>query len=711
MDLIQQLSEQLNISKPQIQSTLALLEQNNTVPFIARYRKEQTKGLDEEQIFAIKKQYDYGINLLQRKEDVSRLIDEQGLLTKDLQAQIQACERLSEVEEIYKPFKQKKLTKASIAISKGLEPLASWMLSKDDSISLNDKAKEFINQEVETIEQAIEGACDIISENLSNEPSFRRMLKTYVFKYGKLVSSLKKNADDPKQVYKMYYEFSLAFNKLQHHHILAINRAEKQKVVTIRVDFDINDFLLHQRHDAFNHPNKTIAALIRETFDAGVKKSAYPSIVRQIRGELTEQAHNHSIDLFAFNIESLLSTPPMKDKVVLALDPAFRTGCKLAVVNEIGQVVAIETVYPFEPQHNVKQAKEVLNKLMDDHHVDIVAIGNGTASRESEQLVSEILQERNDSITYAIISEAGASVYSASALAKKEFPKLDVSLRSAISIGRRLQDPLSELIKIDPQSIGVGQYQHDLPTTSLKEKIDFVVDKVVNRVGVNINTASDVLLAHVSGLNKTAIKSIVETRNKRGLFTSRYQLQELKGFGDKMFEQAAGFLRILDGDVWLDQTAIHPESYDVVDQILNVLEIKDITDEKEQEKLHNINVSALAKQCNIDEFTLSDIIENLLSPNRDYRTQFDGVLLKNDILNMDDLKIGLKLQGSVSNIVDFGVFVDIGLKNDGFIHRSQCNLPRNAHPMDRFSINQIVNVEIIDIEKERQRVSLKVSHH
>lgn len=709
MDLIKHLSGQLNISTNQIQSTLALLEQNNTVPFIARYRKEQTRGLDEEQIFAIKKQYDYGINLEQRKEDVIRLIDEQGLLSKDLQAQIQACERLTEVEEIYKPFKQKKLTKATIAISRGLEPLSKWMLSKDDTMTLQAKANEFVVGDIENVDQAIEGACDILSENLSNEPSFRRQLKTYVFKYGKLVSTKKKNADDPKQVYRMYYEFSMPFNKLQHHNILAINRAEKQKVVSVTVDFDINDFLEHQRNDAFIHPNKEIATLIKETFDAGVKKSAYPSTVRHIRSELTEQAHNHSIDLFAFNIESLLSTPPMKDKTILALDPAFRTGCKLAVVNKVGHVVAIETIYPFEPQHNIEEAKKMLNKLMDEHHVDIVAIGNGTASRESEQLVSDVLKDRNDSITYAIISEAGASVYSASPLAKKEFPKLDVSLRSAISIGRRLQDPLSELIKIDPQSIGVGQYQHDLPNASLKEKIDFVVDKVVNRVGVNINTASEVLLTHVSGLNKTAIKNIVDVRNKQGLFKSRKQLLDVKGFGEKMFEQAAGFLRIPDGEMWLDQTAIHPESYDVVHQLFKILEIKDITNEQSKEKLANANVTDLAIQCNVDEFTMADIIENLLTPNRDYRTQFDGVLLKSDVLNMDDLKIGMKLQGSVSNIVDFGVFVDIGLKNDGFIHRSKCKLDRNAHPMDRFSINQIVNVEIIELEKERQRVSLKVT--
>ncbi len=708
MDIIEQLSSDLNISIKQIENTLALLEQNNTVPFIARYRKEATLGLDEEQIFSIAKQYEYGINLKQRKEDVVRLIDEQGLLTDELVSLIQSCERLSEVEEIYKPFKQKKHTKASIAIAKGLEPFAKWMLSKDNSIPLHDKAKEFLSEEVQTVEQAIEGACDIISENLSNEPAFRRQLKTFVFKYGQLTSKLKKNAQDEKQVYKMYYDFTLAFSKLQHHHILALNRGEKQKILTISVNYDINEFLEFQRHDAFLHPNKNIANLIKEDFDKVVKKNTYPTIVRQIRSELTESAHVHSIDLFAFNVESLLSVPPIKDKVVLALDPAFRTGCKLAVINEIGAVLAIDTIYPFEPQHQVEAAIATLNSLLTKHNVDIVAIGNGTASRESEKLVSEVLKERNDNITYAIISEAGASVYSASTIAKKEFPKLDVSLRSAISIGRRLQDPLSELIKIDPQSIGVGQYQHDLPNASLKEKIDFVVDKVVNRVGVNVNTASDALLSHVSGLNKTAIKNIIDTRNKKGVISNRKQLLEIKGFGEKMFEQAAGFLRILDGDTWLDQTGIHPESYDVIMRLCEHLSIDDVQDEKQVEKLRNINIDQLSKTLAVDAYTLSDIIEELLSPNRDYRQQFDGVLLKSDVLDMDDLKSGMILQGSVSNIVDFGLFVDIGLKNDGFVHRSKCNIAYHAHPMDHFSINQKVNVEILDVEKQRGRVSLKI---
>lgn len=707
MDIILSLAKELNVTQTQVKNTLALLEENNTVPFIARYRKEQTQGLDEEQIFKIQKMHEYRVNLATRKEDVIRLIDEQGLLTDDLRKQINSCERLTEVDEIYLPFKQKKLTKASIAIAKGLEPLSQWMLLHDTSKTLEEQAKQFLNEEVLTIQDAIDGACDILSENLAQDPAFKRQLKTYVLKYGKLETTIKKNAEDLKQVYQMYYEFSSPFSRLQHHNILAINRAEKQKVITVSIAFDLNDFLLHQRHHAFNHPNAAIATLIKNSFDQGVKKMAYPSIIRNIRSELTEAASNHSIDLFASNIESLLSIPPIKETVVLGFDPAFRTGCKLAVVNEIGDVLAIDVIYPFEPQHQIAQAKETLSKLIKEHNVNIVAIGNGTASRESEQLVAEVLVDFSE-VSYAIISEAGASVYSASPLAKKEFPDLDVSLRSAISIARRLQDPLAELIKIDPQSIGVGQYQHDLPTKSLSEKVGFVVDKVVNRVGVNVNTASSALLEHVSGLNKTAIKNIIAHRNKKGEFKNRTQLLDIKGLGEKMFEQAGGFLRILDGDHWLDQTAIHPESYPVVESLLKQLEIVDITSEDAEAKLSSANVNKLAATINVDEYTLADIINDLLTPNRDYRQQFDGVILRQDILSLDDLKVGLRLMGSVSNIVDFGIFVDIGLKNDGFAHRSKCNIQRHVHPIDVFSIQQKVNVEIIEVDAVRQRVSLAI---
>ncbi len=708
MDPIAVIAQSLDIKPNQVKNTLALLESNNTVPFIARYRKEQTQGLDEEKIFQIQKLYEYKINLQQRKEDVTRLIDEQGLLTEELKKQIMACERLNEVEDIYLPFKQKKLTKASIAIAKGLEPLAQWMLSHDVSMSLSKKAETFINEEVATALEAIEGACDIISENLSQEPSFKRQLKTFVLKYGKLQTSKKKNADDPQELYKMYYDYTNPFLKVAHHHVLAINRAEKSKVITVSVDFDLNDFLKYQKHHAFEHPDKDIAKLIRDSFDQGVKKMAYPSIVRQIRSEFTEQAAIHSIDLFASNVESLLQTPPMKDQVVLACDPAYRTGCKLAVVDQLGNVCEVDTIYPFDPHHKVDQAKATLNRLCDQYKVDIVAIGNGTASRESEKLIVEVLANREDSIMYAIISEAGASVYSASPLAKKEFPNLDVSLRSAISIARRLQDPLAELIKIDPQSIGVGQYQHDLPTKSLSDKVEFVVNKVVNRVGVNINTASEQLLTHVSGLNKTAIKNMISNRQKQGPFRNRTQLLKVKGFGEKMFEQSVGFLRILDGDNVLDQTAIHPESYDVVEKLLTHLEIEDIENQHDKQKLQNVHVPTLAKTLGIDEYTLGDIIENLLSPNRDYRQQFDKVQLRQDILSISDLAIGMKLQGSISNIVDFGMFVDLGLKNDGFVHRSKCHIQRHVHPMEVYAINQKINVEIIDLDLKRHRVSLQI---
>jgi uncharacterized protein len=707
MDISQGLAQELNVTLVQVNNTLALLEANNTVPFIARYRKEQTQGLDEEQIFKIQKMYEYRVNLAERKEDVIRLIDEQGLLSEDLKKQINSCERLSEVEEIYLPFKQKKLTKASIAIAKGLEPLSQWMLLHDESKTLEEVATKFLSDEVLSVEEAIEGACDILSENLAQAPAFKRQLKTFITKYGKLETSKKKKAEDLKQVYQMYYEFSAPFNRLQHHNILAINRAEKQKVITVSIAFDLNDFLLHQQNHAFNHPNKKIAALIKNSFDQGVKKMAYPSVIRSIRSELSEAASDHSIDLFASNIESLLSIPPIKETVVLGLDPAFRTGCKLAVVSENGDVLAIDTIYPFEPQHQKDKAKQTLSELIKKHNVNIIAIGNGTASRESEQMVVEVLVN-HPKVSYAVISEAGASVYSASPLAKKEFPNLDVSLRSAISIARRLQDPLAELIKIDPQSIGVGQYQHDLPKKSLTEKVGFVVDKVVNRVGVNINTASAALLEHVSGLNKTAIKNMLAFRKKEGEFKNRKQLLTVKGLGDKMFEQAGGFLRIMDGDHWLDQTAIHPESYPVVEALLKHSGIDDITNEDAKAKLESLKVSQVAATLSVDEYTLSDIINDLLSPNRDYRQQFDGLMLRQDILSMDDLKVGLRLMGSVSNIVDFGIFVDIGLKNDGFAHRSKLNIQRHVNPIDVFAIQQKVNVEIIEVDTARQRVSLKV---
>ena len=707
-DIILEISNNLNIQPKQVETVLNLLSEGNTIPFIARYRKEATGALDEEVIRKINEVYEYQVNLLKRKEDVIRLIDEKGLLTDELKENIMKCQKLVEVEDLYRPFKEKKKTKATEAIKNGLEPLAKMIMSFPTTGSLEDMAKKYLSDNVKTVEDAIQGAKYIIAEWISDNASYRKELRKRLYRNGTLVSKLKKNAQDEEKIYEMYYDYQEAVSKIKPHRILATNRGEKEDILTVGIEINQDNLISYLEEKIIKNKNSFVVEEVKDAIKDSFKRLIFPSIEREIRAELKENAEEVAIDNFAKNVESLLLTPPMKEKVVLGYDPAFRTGCKLAVLDPTGKVLDIQVIYPTEPHNKIEESKKIVLDLINKYHIDIIAIGNGTASRESEAFIANTIKEAKRKVEYVIVSEAGASVYSASPLAIKEFPDLTVEKRSAISIGRRLQDSLSELVKIDPKSIGVGLYQHDVQGKKLDESLDFVVTKAVNGVGVNINTASPSLLQYVSGLTKKAIDAIISYREENGKITSRDKIKKIKGITDKVFEQSIGFMRILDGTNPLDKTSIHPESYDQTMVLLESLgcSLDDIGTDKLKDKLKDYDVEH--SNLDIDQYTLQDIIEALTKPNRDPRDEMPKPILKSDVLHVEDLHIGDKLQGTVRNVVDFGLFIDIGLHNDGLAHISKLSKEYIKHPSELFSVGDIVDCYVIDIKKEQEKVSLSL---
>ena len=704
-NIIKNLSEDLNITTKQVENTLKLLSDGNTIPFIARYRKEATNGLDEEQIRKINESYEYEVNLLKRKEDVIRLIDEKGLLTDEIKSNIMNAKKLVEVEDIYLPYKEKKKTKATEAIKNGLEPLAKIIMSFPTTFDENSVSK-FLNDNVKTFEDAITGAKYIISEWISDNAYYRKWIRSIFRKNGIIITKLKKNANDENKTYEMYYDFNEPVKYIRPHRLLAINRAENEKVINVNIDVNIDEIISFLEKNIIKKES-AVNKYIKEAIDDAYKRLISPSIEREIRSELTEKSEDEAIKVFSDNLEHLLLTPPMKDKTVLGFDPAYRTGCKLAVVSPTSKVLDIKVIYPHEPQNEWDKSKELLKGLIDKYNIDIIAIGNGTASRESEKLVSETISEIKK-CKYAIVSEAGASVYSASKLAIEEFPDLTVEKRSAISIARRLQDPLNELVKIDPKSIGVGEYQHDVNQKKLSESLDFVVTKVVNNVGVNINTASPFILKYISGLTKTNIDKIIKYREENGKIMSRDEVKKKKLLSDKAFEQSIGFMRVIDGTNPLDETNIHPESYDITNKLLKHLnlDIKLIGKSELIDILNNISINDLSKELNTDIYTLEGIINSLKAPKRDFRDQYDAPILKENILKLEDLKVGMKLQGTVRNVVDFGAFIDIGIKNDGLVHISKITKKYIKHPSEVLKVGDIVDCYVLDILKDKNKVSL-----
>ncbi len=706
-NIIKDISTELNIKAEQATSVLNLLSEGNTIPFIARYRKEATGALDEEQIRRINEVYEYEVNLLKRKEDVIRLIDEKGLLTDEIKQNIMNAKKLVEVEDIYAPYKEKKKTKATEAIKNGLEPLAKIIMSFPPTFN-DDSVKKFLNENVKTIDDAITEAKYIIAEWISDNAYYRKWIRSYYFKNASITSKIKKNAKDENKVYEMYYEFTESVKHIKPHRVLAINRGENEKILSVSIDVNDEDILSYLESKLIKKESPVKLYVIDAIKDS-YKRLIKPSMEREIRNELTLQSEDASIEVFKGNLENLLLIAPMKEKTVLGFDPAFRTGCKLAIVDPTSKVLNISVIYPHEPHNKWEESKAVLKDLIKKYHVDIIAIGNGTASRESEKLVSETLKELND-CKYAIVSEAGASVYSASPLAIQEFPDLTVEKRSAISIARRLQDPLNELVKIDPKSIGVGQYQHDVSQKKLSESLDFTVTKCVNNVGVNINTASPSILKYISGLTKTSIDKIIKYRETNGKIKSRDEIKKKKLLNDKVYEQSIGFMRVIDGDNPLDKTNIHTESYDKTLKLLSHLGLttNDLGTEKLIKELDKLNISDTSKLLDIDMFTLNDIIDSLKQPNRDFRDDYDMPLLKSDILTIDNLKLGMKLEGTVRNVVDFGAFIDIGLHNDGLVHISKITNKFIKHPSEVLSVGDIVTCYVIDINKDKEKVSLSL---
>lgn len=709
-EIITEISADLKVKTKQVEATLKLLEEGNTIPFIARYRKEATGNLDEEQIRQIYEVYEYQVNLLKRKEDVIRLIDEKGMLTDDLKKEIMKATKLVEVEDLYRPFKEKKKTKATEAIAQGLEPLAKMCMSFPTQGSLESLASKFVNDKVKTVDDALQGAAYIIAEWISDNAFYRKWIRKTTYQKGVLKSTKKKNAEDEGKVYEMYYEFQEPVRQLKSYRVLALNRGEKEKVLNVSIDVDTAYIESYLKEKVIKNESSFVTPLVLGAIKDSYKRLIAPSIEREIRSELTEKANEVAIDNFGNNLEKLLLQPPMKEKVVLGFDPAYRTGCKLAVMDETGKMETIKVIYPHEPHNKVAEAKKILLDLIDQYKVDIIAIGNGTASRESATFVADTIKDAKRPVQYIIVNEAGASVYSASKLAISEFPDLHVEERSAISIGRRLQDPLSELVKIDPESIGVGLYQHDVPSKQLSESLDFVVTKAVNLVGVNVNTASASLLKYVAGITKRNIDKILSYRDLHGKFTSREELKKQKILSDQVYEQAIGFLRIPDAENVLDRTGIHPESYELTLALLRALDLSlsQIGTEEWNEKLSKVDQVRMKEELHTDEYTLKDIIDTLLKPNRDPRDDMPQPLLKSDVLHLEDLKKGMKLQGTVRNVVDFGVFIDIGLKNDGLAHISKLTDHYIKHPMEVVSVGDIVDCYVEDIFLDKKKVALSL---
>ena len=707
--LIVPIASTLNVGYAQVKNTLDLLADGNTIPFIARYRKEVTKGLDEEQIRYIDEQFQYQKNLAKRKEDVKRLIETQGKITPELIAQIDACETLSTVDDIYRPYQQKRKTRATDAIAKGLKPLAEWISTCPITGDLNIEAIKYVSDKVESVEEAIQGAKDILAEIVSDDASLRKRIRDYVFSEAKLMVKLKKNAVDEEKTYRVYYAYSEKCFTLAAHRIMAIDRGEREKILDVSMDYNRERFAKYQLTMMTLGKETIVRDALDEAIRDGLKRLVYPAIEREIRSILTDKAQEKSIDVFSSNLERLLSQAPMNGSIILGLDPAYRTGCKLAVIDKTGKLLHIDIIFPHPPVNKLNEAIKKTLDILIKFKINLIAIGNGTASRESEAFIAEILRN-NPSLDarYAMVSEAGASVYSAGDLAREEFPDLHVEERSAVSIARRLMDPLSELIKIDPKSIGVGQYQHDLAPARLQERLDFAVVKTVNRVGADANTASEELLRHIAGLNKNVAKALVSYRNQNGNFTARNELNNVKGLGAKAYQQAAGFLRIPQGSDELDRTAIHPESYALTRRIMKELDIKSLHDESRGIALSLADPQALSVRLNSDIYTVKDILSILEVPFRDYRDRFDGPLLHSDIVKLEDLKVGLSLEGTVRNVTDFGAFVDIGLKNDGLVHVSKLSKERISSPYEKVAVGDIVTVTVIEIDLERHKVSLSM---
>ena len=706
--IIKNIASDLNVKDSQVASALKLLSEGSTIPFIARYRKEVTGALDEEQLRKINEAYAYEVNLLERKESVIKLIDEKGLLTDELKEKILNAEKLVEVEDLYRPFKEKKKTKATDAINNGLEPLAKMIMSfptKGDITSLTSK---FINDKVKTVEEAVTGASYIIAEYISDNAYYRKWLRNFIFKNGFIISKKKKDAEDEKKVYEMYYDFKEEVSKIKSYRVLAINRAEKEKIVTVSIDIDEAKVLSFFEEKIIKNKESFAVDIVKNAIKDSYKRLIFPSVEREIRAALSEKAEDVAIKNFSENLENLLLTPPIKDKMVLGFDPAYRTGCKLAVLNPVGKVLKIEKIYPHPPVNKYEEAKAKTIDLINKYNIDIVAIGNGTASRESEKFISDVIKSIDRKVDYIIVSEAGASVYSASPLAIKEFPDLVVEERSAISIGRRLQDALSELVKITPESIGVGLYQHDVNAKKLSSSLDFVVTSAVNEVGVNINTASPSLLKYISGLTKTYIDKIIKYREEKGKILSREEVLKNKLLSEKVYEQAIGFMRVEGGSNIFDTTDIHPESYDIAKKVMEILNINADEIGKCSDKLKDINAKNLASKLGTDEYTIDTILKSFAKAHRDPRDEMEKPILKSDILEIKDLKINDKLEGTVRNVVDFGAFVDIGLHNDGLIHISKMSKNYIKHPSEVLKVGDIISVYVIGIDKEKEKVQLSL---
>lgn len=706
-DIIKQIALELNIRIEQVKSTLKMLEDGNTIPFIARYRKEVTGNLDEEQIRSISEVYEYQVNLLKRKEDVIRLIDEKGLLTDKIKTEVMNASKLVEVEDLYRPYKEKKKTKATEAIKNGLEGLAKIILSFPKELYAVDK---FLNDNVKTKEDAIEGAKYIIAEYISDNAYYRKWIRNDIYNNSKIVTKKKKNAVDEKKVYEMYYDYSEDVKYIKPHRVLAVNRGEKDGVLSVSLEYNKEYIYNYLEKKLIKDENSECAVYVKDAIVDSYKRLIGPSVEREIRSELTEKSEEGAIEVFAKNLENYLLTPPMKDKMILGLDPAYRTGCKLAVIDYTGQMLDIKVIYPHEPKNDFEGSKKIVLDLIDKYNIDVIAIGNGTASRESETFIANVIKDAKRSVSYIIVNEAGASVYSASKLAIEEFPNLHVEERSAISIARRLQDPLSELVKIDSKSIGVGQYQHDVKEKNLNEALDFVVSKSVNNVGININTASASILKYISGLTKKSIEKIIDFRNKHGRFNSRNELIDNKILSAKAYEQSIGFMRVLDGSNPLDKTSIHPESYDKTTKLLESIGMNydSLGTEELISKLDNINIDDYSKKLDIDIYTLEDIINSLKKPNRDPRDDFDKPILKSDVLHIEDLKKGMKLEGTVRNVVDFGAFIDIGIKNDGLVHISKITDRYIKHPSEVLSVGDIVTCYVDEVFLDKGKVALSL---
>lgn len=708
--IIKEIASELDVKVNQVETVLKLLEDGNTIPFIARYRKEATGALDEEKIRKIDEVYQYQVNLSKRKEDVIRLIDEKGLLTDELRDSIIKCSKLVEVEDLYRPFKEKKKTKATDAIKNGLEPLAKEIMAFPVKGDINEMAKKYINENVKNVDDAIQGAKYIIAEWISDDAKIRKSIRDNTYNYGIIRSKIKKNAKDDNRVYDMYYDYEERVKYIKPHRILALNRGENEGVLSVNIDNDADRVIEYINKRIIRNDKSFVVDVVKSAIEDSYKRLIEPSIEREIRSSLTLVGEEAAINNFGKNLEALLLTPPMKDRIVLAFDPGYVNGCKIAVIDPTGKYLDSTVVKPFLKGNNadklMEQSVAVVLNLVNKYKVDIIAIGNGTASRESEKMIADMIKKYNLSCKYVIVSEAGASIYSASPIAIEEFPDLAVEKRSAVSIGRRLQDPLAELVKIPPEGIGVGLYQHDVSSKKLKDNLDFVVSKAVNSVGVNVNTASPSLLKYVSGINKKVSDKLIDYREKVGRINSRKEIQSV--LSDKVYEQAIGFLRITDGDNVLDSTGIHPESYDIAINLLNSIgmTLSDVGSEKLISKLEEIDTEKYKDLLNTDIYTLEDVIECLKKPNRDPRDEMPQPILKSDVLELKDLSVGMKLQGTVRNVVDFGAFVDIGLHEDGLVHISKITNKYIKHPSEVLSVGDIIDCYVEEIKLDKNKVSL-----